>query len=323
MRKPMVGHGSGVIAFALLSATVLAGCQTNNPLGIKPAPAIGPLTEQTLREEGGQTHSSAWVHDWKAPRHESNSGIVPNAAARTVALGYSILGKPITMHVFGTARNPALIFAGIHGDEPASSQLARRMYDEVRSNPSILGGRSVAFILEANPDGLAARTRGNANRVDCNRNFPANNWKPSAANARYSGGPRAASEPETQAIMKAVDMLHPCCIVTIHTISGRRFCNNYDGPASALAAAMSRYNNYPPKATIGYPTPGSFGTWSGVDRGIPTITLELPDEQKSPSQWWPGNRQALLTAIRQNDGLQLARDNGRGGEVSYPARGGR
>ncbi len=322
MRKPMFGHGSGVIALALLSATVLAGCQTNNPMGIKPAPAIGPLTEETLRAEAGYANSLPG-RGRKSPHHDANQDSASAASMRSVMLGYSILGKPMTMQIFGTARNPTLIFAGIHGDEPASSQLARRMYDQVRSNPSMLGGRSVAFILEANPDGLAARTRGNANRVDCNRNFPAGNWKPSAANARYSGGPHAASEPETQAIMKAVDMLRPCCIVTIHTISGQRYCNNYDGPGGPLAAAMSRCNSYPAKATIGYPTPGSFGTWAGVDRNIPTVTLELPDEQKNPEQWWPGNRQALLTAIRQNDGLQLARDGGRGGESSYPARGGR
>jgi len=27
---------------------------------------------------------------------------------------------------------------------------------------------------------------------------------------------------------------------------------------------------------IGYPTPGSLGSWLGIDRGIPILTLELP-----------------------------------------------
>lgn len=34
----------------------------------------------------------------------------------------------------------------------------------------------------------------------------------------------------------------------------------------------------PLQESIGYPTPGSFGTWAGVEKGIPTITLELDEE---------------------------------------------
>jgi protein MpaA len=36
--------------------------------------------------------------------------------------------------------------------------------------------------------------------------------------------------------------------------------------------------NYPIEENIGYPTPGSFGTWAGIERNIPTITLELDEE---------------------------------------------
>ena len=32
------------------------------------------------------------------------------------------------------------------------------------------------------------------------------------------------------------------------------------------------------ESSIGYPTPGSFGTWAGVEKKIPTITLELDEE---------------------------------------------
>ena len=36
--------------------------------------------------------------------------------------------------------------------------------------------------------------------------------------------------------------------------------------------------NYPIEESIGYPTPGSFGTWAGIENGILTITLELDEE---------------------------------------------
>ena len=40
---------------------------------------------------------------------------------------------------------------------------------------------------------------------------------------------------------------------------------------------MAAKNGYPAKGSIGYPTPGSMGTWAGIDRKIAMITLELPD----------------------------------------------
>jgi protein MpaA len=37
---------------------------------------------------------------------------------------------------------------------------------------------------------------------------------------------------------------------------------------------MSKYNGYPVEGDIGYPTPGSLGTYYGKERDIPVITLE-------------------------------------------------
>ena len=41
---------------------------------------------------------------------------------------------------------------------------------------------------------------------------------------------------------------------------------------------ISSIIKYPVEASIGYPTPGSFGTYCGVERNIPTITLEMDEE---------------------------------------------
>jgi protein MpaA len=73
-------------------------------------------------------------------------------------------------------------------------------------------------------------------------------------------------------------------------------CNNYDGPAQHIAELMSRYNGYAAKSNIGYPTPGSLGSWAGIDRQIPMITLELPRSLPG-NKAWPNNRQAVLAAI--------------------------
>ena len=68
---------------------------------------------------------------------------------------------------------------------------------------------------------------------------------------------------------------------------------------------MARHNRYPVKASMGYPTPGSFGSWAGIDRGIPTVTLELPRDLSNA--WvWRENAPALMTFIRMG-GTQVGR----------------
>ena len=82
-----------------------------------------------------------------------------------------------------------------------------------------------------------------------------------------------------------------------HAITRGKHGNNFDGPAEELAQTMSRHNEYSVLKSIGYPTPGSFGSWAGIDRQIPTITLELPSDASGPIAWQE-NREALLSAIQ-------------------------
>lgn len=211
-------------------------------------------------------------------------------------LGRSVKGKPIEMHVLGETGLVALVFAGIHGDEPESVALARRWLGHLRGHPELLKGRRVAVIPLVNPDGLAVGTRANAKSVDCNRNFPARNWAKTSALERYWGGYAPASQPETRAVMRAVTLMEPDRVISIHSISEDRQCNNYDGPGQSLAKVMSAANGYPATATIGYDTPGSFGSWAGDDRKIPTVTLELP-AGADETNIWKANRPALEAAL--------------------------
>lgn len=218
---------------------------------------------------------------------------VPHSAGpRTVQLGHSVNGQPLRLHILGDGPDRVFIFGGIHGDEPTSAALARGLLDYMQDHPEFLDGRTVGILVDANPDGLRANTRVNANGVDLNRNFPAGNWRRS----RGRHGSKPASEPETRAILRAVELVRPHRIVSIHSTCRGRHCNNYDGPARPLAELMASHNGHPVRASMGYPTPGSFGSWAGVDRGIPTITLELPRD-RTGSQCWRENATALLAFI--------------------------
>jgi protein MpaA len=63
-----------------------------------------------------------------------------------------------------------------------------------------------------------------------------------------------------------------------------------------LAAVLARYNGYPVQASVGYPTPGSFGSWAGNDLGIPVVTLELP-RHNNGEKAWAENRDGLLDVM--------------------------
>ena len=141
---------------------------------------------------------------------------------------------------------------------------------------------SLLFIPCLNPDGMQLGQRTNANGVDLNRNFPTKNWGENHgdnatcddAETAYYGGTSGGSEIETQFLIDTIREFKPNRILTLHAPYK---VVNYDGPAKELAEKISTIINYPVEASIGYPTPGSFGTYAGVERQIPTITLELDE----------------------------------------------
>jgi len=93
--------------------------------------------------------------------------------------------------------------------------------------------------------------------------------------------------------IELIKQYRPDRIITVHAPLEMI---NYDGPATEIANIMARYLDYPVTSDIGYPTPGSFGTYTGVERNIPVITLELPQQMQSAD--WVQNLEAIKAAIR-------------------------
>jgi protein MpaA len=266
-------------------------------LGQPSNPARTPILVLALLLTGCVTHQPTQPTAAAAPA--TTPPPPPKPAEQVIGLGHSVEGQPIRLHVLGkpSDRWPTLILGAIHGNEPTSATVAKSLLELLRADPTLLGHRKVAILPVANPDGLARRLRTNKNLIDLNRNFPASNWKKTRKGAMF-GGEQPATEPETLALLKAFELLQPARVISIHSMTAP--CNNYDGPAVALAQLMSQSNGYPVKDSIGYPTPGSLGSWAGADRRIPTITLELPRNQDGESAWRQ-NRQALLAVIRSGE----------------------
>ena len=168
----------------------------------------------------------------------------------------------------------SLIIGVFHGDEPQGKFLIDEYLKKCNNSTHKL------FIPCLNPDGMQLKTRRNANGVDLNRNFPTKNWGEDTSMAGdnpndYYGGNSPASETETKFLIDNIEEYKPSVILSLHAPYK---VVNFDGPAREIAEKISKIINYPTQESIGYPTPGSFGTWAGVERNIPIITLELDEE---------------------------------------------
>ena len=188
--------------------------------------------------------------------------------------GTSALGRPLEVwRPAGACR--LLIHAGIHGEEGETTiALSRALRLLAEPSPHC------AVVVAANPDGLVRGTRGNANGVDLNRNFPTRDWRRDPVKHRstldaprevaLSPGPGPGSEPETQALISLIEELKPEAVVALHAPLA---CIDDDGQGE-LAAWIADKTGLPLVADVGYPTPGSFGTWGG-ERGLPVVTYEF------------------------------------------------
>jgi hypothetical protein len=183
-------------------------------------------------------------------------------------IGRSSEGRPIVARRFGGAGSPLLLMGGIHGDEPASVDALLELVQRIPA----AGAGPVWLLPAANPDGLRALRKNSARDVDLNRNFPARSFRTEHAPG-YSPGPEPLSEPETRAIAALIDREGVRGAVAVHAPFA---CVNFDGPAADWAETVARACGWPARGDIGYPTPGSFGSWLGRDRGVPVLTLELP-----------------------------------------------
>jgi len=286
--------------FSVFSAILLMGVSSSSWASI-PRESLEPVASWCA-EVSRAVQSLGWKVD-------------PCAGVHWQVGGKSVQGRALVFADLGDvrAKNTTLIFSTIHGDEVTPLYVGLQIAHWIKEHQGQLHDTRVILAPLVNPDGFfhIPRTRMNARGVDVNRNFPTRDWKTMAHKAwkkKHHSDPRrfpgnvAASEPETQFQQELIRRFRPQKIMGIH--SPLNFLD-YDGPSAlSLAKFPSEYVQQCLKLrtrlkaiTTGY-FPGSLGNYAGQERGIPTLTLELPSaDARKAVKYWQTFSQGIKTMI--------------------------
>jgi len=183
------------------------------------------------------------------------------------------------------------LLAGTHGDEVEGIHVLKELFAWLKNEHS-MKDMPIVVVPILNVDGYRASTRVNAHMVDLNRNYPTKDWTSEASQKKYNPGPKALSEPENQYLVKLLDKYRPGFIISFHTWKP---ILNYNGDCQDVAEFLSSYNKYPISSDIGYPTPGSFGSFVPEKYKAGVLTFECPPlaDDKSFKDIWKENEQGL------------------------------
>ncbi|MEO6017154.1 MAG: M14 family zinc carboxypeptidase [Polaromonas sp.] len=178
-----------------------------------------------------------------------------------------------------------LVVGAIHGDELSSAAVALHWIGLAEQTPAD-APRAIhwRFVPVLNPDGAFSQPprRVNAHGVDLNRNFPTPNWerdakvyweKRTGKDPRRWPGPKPLSEPESRFLLEQMQSFKPNLIVSIHAPYG---VLDFDGPSVPPSKLGRLYLDQ-----VGI-FPGSLGNYGGVHKGVPVVTIELPNSTRTP-----------------------------------------
>lgn len=193
---------------------------------------------------------------------------------KTIKTWRDAFNNDITLYEYpakGKADN-ILLVGRFHGDEAEGDFCLQKMLQELPKY-NWVSSYNIYILPCLNPSGKKLLTRANGHNVDLNRNYPTENFSPVCINPRVEGisSGMPASEIETQIMMEIIQTYDFKRILSIHS---DLHLIDYDGPARELALKFSELCGYRFVDEIGYPTNGSFGTWAGVEKQIPLITVE-------------------------------------------------
>lgn len=212
-------------------------------------------------------------------------------------IGSSVKGRDITVAHFGTGSRRLLIVGGVHPNETGVA-VAEKFIAYLKAHPdAVPKGARIDVIPCLNPDGRVAGTRGNADDVDLNRNFPSSSWRSAlssgdpSAGCGLTGGRSAGSEAETRVLMAYLERGFDVEL-SLHCDAGILDCHGRGG--TALGKRMAALCDLPVgRLTYESKMTGTLEQYVAETYHIPAITVELRDAELRS-----GLCRALLEAAR-------------------------
>jgi protein MpaA len=170
-------------------------------------------------------------------------------------IGTSIQGRPLEAIRMGDPKGVTVAVIGvIHGNEEAGLLITDELV-----NMQIPKGVNLWVIPSINPDGTALDRRGNANRVDLNRNFP-HGWARIGQPGYWQyAGPNRASEPETKAIIAFFREIKPALGLWYH--QDLNIISPGEGFEGEIRARYGAITGLPMKRITGGRYTGVAATW--------------------------------------------------------------
>lgn len=204
-----------------------------------------------------------------AAQRPASSGVPPSTVAESRVIGTSVQGRQIVAHRVGSGRLRVVVIGVIHGDEDAGLAITDLLQ---RAAPP--AGVELWIVPTMNPDGTALGIRGNANRVDLNRNFPYK-WAAMGEPGYWQyAGPSRASEPETVAMTAFLRDLKPALGIWYH--QDLFMISPGTGLDGRIRAHYARATGLPLKRITGGTYTGVAATWQrSTIRGALAFVVEL------------------------------------------------
>lgn len=256
------------------------------PLGMAMPLWAGPAKPPQARPAAAAPAAQPGPCDSVMRRLPNVSRTLCTAAGLQPGSGRSVRGVPLyTRDVRQEgAKLRVLVMGGIHGDELSSGSVAMHWIALAMQPAQMPQPVHWRFVPVLNPDGVMQQPprRVNANGVDLNRNFPTPDWERDAASywekrtrkdPRRWPGKQPLSEPETRYLHEQMQSFKPHLIVAIHAPYG---VLDFDGPSVPPSKLGRLYLDQ-----VGI-FPGSLGNYGGVHKGVPVVTIELPNSMRTP-----------------------------------------
>ena len=229
------------------------------PLEATPAPLfrVGRHVFQAwlaLRPRAGEREREQTIALLESVRLAAPVG-APRNLRSVRTLGRSRQRRPIRAFRVGSpgAPNRLLVVGCIHGNECAGMGITQRLVNLARAVPLDLW-----VVQNVNPDGLAARTRGNAAGVDLNRDFD------------------TFSQPETRIARRLIRTIRPDATIWFHQpqalVRGWGASRTAARRYAALAGEPYRSLRWPP---------GAASEWQN-GLGLTSFVVELPPGPLDP-----------------------------------------